>query len=196
MTCLTATPSREVGQTLASATSKWGLNREARAAVLRIRTGPPECQPKLWDSQREKERERENFPAKSSNLGHCQARSQNKGLSEYQRRASHLGTGPSPAGGREASGWQPEPEKGNLGPRGGILYQTAAGSQLLAKSSFLGPWTVDVRQEGRSQRSAPQRRHTAHPRRRNRAAGTGGRGGGVRLPAPPGESVLLKHLGT
>ena len=35
---------------------------------------------------------------------------------------------------------------------------------MLAESSFLGPWTVDVRQEGRSQRSAPQRRHTAHPR--------------------------------
>jgi len=27
---------------LASTTSKWGLNREARAALLRVRTGP-EC---------------------------------------------------------------------------------------------------------------------------------------------------------
>ena len=40
--CLMATPSREVAQTLASATSKWGLNREVRAALLRVRTGP-EC---------------------------------------------------------------------------------------------------------------------------------------------------------
>ena len=40
--CLTATPSREVAQTLASATSKRGLNREARAALLRVRTRP-EC---------------------------------------------------------------------------------------------------------------------------------------------------------
>ena len=35
-------PSREAAQTPASATSKWGLGREARAAVLRVRTGP-EC---------------------------------------------------------------------------------------------------------------------------------------------------------
>ena len=40
--CLTATPSREVTQTLASTTSKWRLNREAWAALLRVRTRP-EC---------------------------------------------------------------------------------------------------------------------------------------------------------
>ena len=40
--CPTATPSREAAQTLASATSKQGLNREARAALLRVRTRP-EC---------------------------------------------------------------------------------------------------------------------------------------------------------
>ena len=39
---LTATPSREVAQKLTSATSKQGLNREVRAALLRVRTGP-EC---------------------------------------------------------------------------------------------------------------------------------------------------------
>ena len=38
--CLMAPPSREVAQTLTSATSKWGLNREAWAALLRVRTGP------------------------------------------------------------------------------------------------------------------------------------------------------------
>ena len=37
-----ATPSREVAQMLASDTSKQGLNREAWAALLRVRTGP-EC---------------------------------------------------------------------------------------------------------------------------------------------------------
>ena len=37
-----ATPSREVSQTLASATSKRGLNREAWAALLRVGT-MPEC---------------------------------------------------------------------------------------------------------------------------------------------------------
>ena len=36
------TPSAEAAQTPASATSKRGLDREARAALLRIRTGP-EC---------------------------------------------------------------------------------------------------------------------------------------------------------
>ena len=40
--CLTATPSGEAAQMLASATSKRGLDREVRAALLRVRTGP-EC---------------------------------------------------------------------------------------------------------------------------------------------------------
>ena len=39
---LTETPSGEVAQTLVSATSKWGLNREAQVALLRVRTRP-EC---------------------------------------------------------------------------------------------------------------------------------------------------------
>ena len=39
---LTATPSGEVAQKLVSATSKRGLNREARASLLRVRTRP-EC---------------------------------------------------------------------------------------------------------------------------------------------------------
>ena len=37
-----ATPNREVAQRLASTTSKWGLNREAWAALLKVRTRP-EC---------------------------------------------------------------------------------------------------------------------------------------------------------
>ena len=37
-----ATPSEEAAQTLASATSKWGLGREAQAVLLRLRTRP-EC---------------------------------------------------------------------------------------------------------------------------------------------------------
>ena len=36
------TPSREAVQRPASATSKWGLGRETRAALLRVRTRP-EC---------------------------------------------------------------------------------------------------------------------------------------------------------
>ena len=37
--CLTTTPSREVAQMLTSATSKQGLNREVRAALLKVRMG-------------------------------------------------------------------------------------------------------------------------------------------------------------
>ena len=40
--CPTVTPSREAAQTPASTTSKQGLGREVRAALLRVRTGP-EC---------------------------------------------------------------------------------------------------------------------------------------------------------
>jgi len=39
---LTTTPRGEVAQTLVSVTSKWGLNREAWAALHRVRTRP-EC---------------------------------------------------------------------------------------------------------------------------------------------------------
>ena len=45
---LAATPSREVAQMLASATSKLGLNREAWAALLRARIGPECPEDKLW----------------------------------------------------------------------------------------------------------------------------------------------------
>ena len=37
---LTTTPSREAVQMLTSATSKQGLDREVRAALLRVRTRP------------------------------------------------------------------------------------------------------------------------------------------------------------
>ena len=48
------TSSREVAQTFLSATSKWGLNREARASLLRVRTGPESP-----EGNKEKKRERE-----------------------------------------------------------------------------------------------------------------------------------------
>ena len=48
-------PSRKTAQMPAPATSKWGLGRKARAALLRVRTGP-ECpegnlRELTWDSQ-------------------------------------------------------------------------------------------------------------------------------------------------
>ena len=75
--------------------------------------------------------------------------------------------------------------RGKLGPRDGILYQTV--SRLpVANQDLLGSWMVDIRREGHSQRSAPQRRHMAHLR------GWGGRSDKTQLPS--GQSVFAKHL--
>ena len=63
----------------------------------------------------------------------------------------------------QAGDRQSQKARGKLGPRDAILYQTA--SRLpVANRVFLGSWTVDIHQEGHSQRSAPKRRHTAHLR--------------------------------
>ena len=78
ITCLKATPSRKVPQTLTSATSNWGLNGEEREALLR--------------NKRKTE--------------------------QFQRRASRLRTGPSPAGGRGRG-------NGQTRPRDGTPYQRA-----------------------------------------------------------------------
>ena len=155
-------------------------------------------QPKLWDSQKEKkERERENFPAKSSNLRHCQAHSQNKGLSEYQRRVSQLHTGPSPTRGREAGGGQPEPERGNLGPKDSILHQTA--SRLpVANQMFLGSWTVDIHWVA-ARDQLPRGNTRAHVGWCSRCAPrkpSGWDWGGDKMHCTPGESALTKHLVT
>ena len=48
--------------------------------------------------------------------------------------------------------------------RDSILCQTVSRLPVV-NQVFLGSWAVDVHQEGHSQRSAPQKRHTAHPRR-------------------------------
>ena len=97
-----------------SATSKWGLGREAWAALLRVRTGP-EC-PKgnlkelTWNS----------YHTKSPNLRYLQAHSQNKGLS----RASLLKTDPSLSGNMQARATKAG--RGQLWPQRGIIYQTAS----------------------------------------------------------------------
>ena len=132
---------------------------------------------------------------KSSNLRHCQAHSQNKGLSKYQRRASQLWTAPSPTGGRAVGRRQPEPERVKLGPRDSIPYQNV--SRLpVANQVFLGSWTVYIHREGCSQRSALQRRHTAHLRQRSRCHPgdrTAGASEAIRCTVP-GETALAKHL--
>ena len=71
---------------------------------------------------------------------------------------------------------QPKPEGGDQGPR--EASSTKLKSGFVANHDSLGFWTVDICREGPSQRLAPQRRRTAHLRRRahctprNRAAGT------------------------
>ena len=53
--------------------------------------------------------------------------------------------------------------RGNHSPR--EASSTKLQADFIANQDFLGFWTVDIHQEGCSQRSAPQKRHTAHLRR-------------------------------
>ena len=126
---------------------------------------------------------------KSPNLRHHQARPQNKGLS----RTSWLRTGPSTAGDRQARAARAE--GGNCGPREASCSKLQA--DFIANQDFLGFWIVDIRQEGRSQRSAPQKRHMAHlqrragctPRKQN-----GRDGGGDKLQRPCSPSTWSSEL--
>ena len=117
ITLLTATPSREVA---------WALAEQVGAGcVLRVRTGPeyPEdnLREPMWESnpncgiarEKRKKRDRENFPAKSSNLRHCRACSQNKGLSKYplpnQRQGGRRATVRASKGQSQPQRWHPLP---------------------------------------------------------------------------------------
>ena len=155
--------------------------------------------PERGKKKKKEERERENFPAKSSNLSHYWACSQNKGLSEYQRRVSQLWTSPSlPEAGRQESDSQSGKTRGKLGPRDSIPYQSA--SRLpVAKQVFLVSWTVDIHQEGCSQRSVPQKRHTAHLSWCTRCAPRKPSSWDVgcdKMHRPAGKSALSSHLVT
>ena len=82
---------------------------------------------------------------------------------------------------------EPELEKGNQGPREATSTKLQTGS--IADQEFLGFWTVDIHWEGRSQRSAPQKRHTAHLRRCDPCTPrkpSGWNGGGNKTHCPPG----------
>ena len=73
---------------------------------------------------------------------------------------------PPPEAERQAGDSQSQKARGNLSPRDSILHQTV--SRLpVANQVFLGSWMVDICQEGCSQRSTLQRRHTAHLRRQS-----------------------------
>jgi len=120
--------------------------------MLKVRTGPESPEDNLRElreiatqtgiaRERDKRKNRENFPMKGSNLMHELARSQNKGLNKYQRRASQLHTGPSPAA--RGNGRHATATGGRQGaisaPETGILHQTV--NRLLAPVAnqvFLG----------------------------------------------------------
>ena len=115
---------------------------------------------------------------KSPNLRNCQARSKNKGLSEYERRARWLQISPSPTGDRDAGGGQPELERGKLGPREASSTKLQAGTQSLTKTAWDSVWLTSARRV--TARDQLPRRHIwhtgdghtrAHPG--NRAAVTG-----------------------
>ena len=66
---------------------------------------------------------------------------------------------------RRQAGEGSQSQKGDdHGPREASSTKLQAG--FAANQDFLGFWTVDICQEGHSQRSAPQKRHKAHLRRR------------------------------
>ena len=129
------------------------------------------------------------YPEKSPNLRHCQAHSQNKGLS----RCSQLWTShPPPETGRRG---QPELEAGNRSPREASSTKLHAG--FVANQDFLGFWTVGILQEGCSQRSAP-RRDTAHVRRHAGCTHrklSGRDGGGDKSQPPPGSDCAHQASG-
>ena len=92
---------------------------------------------------------------KGSNVTHSLARSQHKGLSKHQRRASWLHTSSPPCSpaphthtrGREVGVWQPEPDgKGQSEPqRLASSTKLWAGYQLLTTSSWDPRWLTSAR---------------------------------------------------
>ena len=103
---------------------------------------------------------------------------------------------PPPEAGRQAGDGQSQKQRDKLGPRGGTPFHTV--SRLPAANQvFLGSWMVDIRQEGRSQRSAPQRGHTALLGWRSHCVPrklSGWDGGGDKTHCPHVECMLTKHL--
>ena len=136
---------------------------------------------RLWDS----------YPARSPNLKHCQAHSQNKRLSRASRLRLAL---PSLETGRQG---QPELEGGNCGPREASSTKLQPG--FVANQDFLGFWMVDIHREGCSQRSVPQKRCMAHLRRCTSCTPrkpSGRDRGGNKSQPQLGVMALTKHLVT
>ena len=99
---------------------------------------------------------------KSSNLRHSLAHSQNKGLSEYQRRTSQLQTGPLPQLEAERQVGDSQSQKGAISaPEMASSTKLQAGSQLLAKTYWdSGRLTSARRVAARDQLPRRTARHT------------------------------------
>ena len=94
-------------------------------------------------------------------------------------------TSPSPARDRQARASRAG--RGNCGPREASSTKLQAG--FFANQDFPGFWMVDICQEGHSQRSAPQKRHTAHLRKHASCTPrkpSGWDGGGDKMQPPTG----------
>ena len=119
-------------------------------------------QPRLWPETEREKKKRENYPAKSPNLRHCWPRSQHKGLSKYQRRASWLRAGPSPARHSGQAGASQSRKGANSAPERASPTKLRTGFQFLTKD-FLRFWTVDIHWRVAARDQQP-RRHTRHTR--------------------------------
>ena len=72
---------------------------------------------------------------------------------------------PIPTGGRGEVGASQSQNEANSTPEASSSTKLQTGFQFLTKD-FLRFWVVDIRREGRSQRSAPQKRHKVPRNRR------------------------------
>ena len=87
--------------------------------------------------------------------------SQNKGLSNTREELAGLQIGPFLARGRGQRGSGQSQKWANSAPQMASPTKLQTGFQFLTKD-ILRLWMVDIYQEGRSQRSAPQKRHKVH----------------------------------
>ena len=111
------------------------------------------------DERERKKGKRENFLTKSSNLRHNLAHSQNKGLSEYQRRAVDWPIPRQRQGGRLAP-TRAGRKGANSAPETASPPKLRAGSQLLTKSSWDPGWLTSARRV--TARDQLPRRDTQH----------------------------------
>ena len=97
---------------------------------------------------------------------------------------------------RQAGRGHLELKTGNLSPREASSTKLQAG--FIANQDFMKFWMVDTCREGRSQRSAPQKRHTAHLRRHTHCTprkSSGWNGGGDKTCLPPGGDCIRQAPG-